>query len=638
MQRSTKLGLAVAAVCMFAVTPAAASAQTVELPEFSAETSFTSTSGTVTLALSGAEIACASATGEGAATSKKKGTIKADLKECKLSGKECHSTGDKAGIILLSGEYQLAGGVNEVPEALTLLSISEVHIECLFLSSTARIRGSVLGQITPTDTSTKTYEIKLRAPEGKQELTEYETESGEAVQPKLEGSVNSGSFKAMTASFNETKLTTGAAVELKASPPLPPLEKIQFTNSNEIVIDHQHNAVPEKAITITEYGAKNSFQWEKAGANIKNWPIMYKQGARIKLEARLSVGNATRAFLLGMIEGQTRIYGESTVNGVALLFSAEFSPAEVKSQLEAHNMYLSTNVVTAGNALSARVGYEEMKIAWRWEVKEVGRANPYRQRLGESKHNLYVVRAEPRTTAAPYLTLLDVDSLGIAKESPSEAQVVAGAWKGFEAATGPAMHLRTYEVATGTIARNGKTLEYWAEVMPGKTLNEQEMPECTATTILELLEKGKGQCGAWALAFGSALAIEGVGSKFLEVKPTVGGFFLVKNWEFAADAGTSGNAEFPYLPEEITDRLGIAGQGDPNPPGAFKNHYIEEVHVEAGPEELYDPSYGTGPYKGANPLKELQEASIAGFCELKSFDCQKTPAALQLKIEPLGTF
>jgi hypothetical protein len=54
-----------------------------------------------------------------------------------------------------------------------------------------------------------------------------------------------------------------------------------------------------------------------------------------------------------------------------------------------------------------------------------------------------------------------------------------------------------------------------------------------------------------------------------------------------------------------------------------------------GAEKLYDPSYGTGPFGGANRLKEYQAASIAGFCglfEAGTFEakCEKVPAALQL--------
>lgn len=74
--------------------------------------------------------------------------------------------------------------------------------------------------------------------------------------------------------------------------------------------------------------------------------------------------------------------------------------------------------------------------------------------------------------------------------------------------------------------------------------------------------------------------------------------------------GSSGNSEYPYqIGLDAIDLSGVPAQGNSNPPGAFRNHFI----VQFG-EKLYDPSYGTGPF--SQPI-EHEKASIDGL--LSSF-------------------
>ena len=72
--------------------------------------------------------------------------------------------------------------------------------------------------------------------------------------------------------------------------------------------------------------------------------------------------------------------------------------------------------------------------------------------------------------------------------------------------------------------------------------------------------------------------------------------------------GLFNGREYPYVKGfDACDQTGVSGQGNPNPPGAFENHYVVKY---AG--RIYDPSYGSGPY--ANNL-EHENASIDGICE-----------------------
>jgi hypothetical protein len=59
--------------------------------------------------------------------------------------------------------------------------------------------------------------------------------------------------------------------------------------------------------------------------------------------------------------------------------------------------------------------------------------------------------------------------------------------------------------------------------------------------------------------------------------------------------GTFPNSLYPYVPGDpgfdAIDQPGVAGQGNPNPPGAFLNHFVLSYGGQ-----IYDPSYGSGPF------------------------------------------
>ena len=83
---------------------------------------------------------------------------------------------------------------------------------------------------------------------------------------------------------------------------------------------------------------------------------------------------------------------------------------------------------------------------------------------------------------------------------------------------------------------------------------------------------------------------------------------LVKNWETAAGPLRPMTRPQNYrllIPSEISPAPGTAGQGNPDPPSIFLNHFIVKWSGQ-----FYDPSYG-GP---AYPTQEAWEnGSLAGF-------------------------
>jgi hypothetical protein len=476
---------------------------------------------------------------------------------------------------------------------------------------------------------------------------------------------------------SEAELAGGTIEWGAAPPPAPRLEQVDFTGNTAVLVDHQKNVTPEKAIKITEFGGADEIEWKspKVGEVTKNWPVVYVRNTKVKLEARFALEAATREFLEKNIEGEPTITGEVMFGGAAITFTKKLTIAEIEAQLAAHKEYLTTGVIESNNALANKVRYESSTIAWKWVVKEKGRANAIEQQLGKSTHNIYTLYAATLAGTTNYLTLLDVATRGIEKEAqpPGEAEAVAGTWKGFSTVEGgvPSVHLRFYNAATGELNTAGIVMRYYFNVVAGKTLTELYKTEieeggrggCPVFFVKELLEKAEGRCGAWALAFQNTLATEGIKSELIGLFVKFGAAgepcfvvnvctMLVKNWAF----GALGAGEFPYEANEMKDAEGAAGQGIKNPSPFFWDHAI----VKAGPAgaaALYDPSYGTGPFLGTeglkekekpsptSVLKEYQTKSIDGFCrptnpatEIKPAKCQKPPAALELSPEAAFEF
>lgn len=430
----------------------------------------------------------------------------------------------------------------------------------------------------------------------------------------------------------------------------PRVEQIDFKNNEAVLVDHTKNSKhgeTEAAKKITQVDGADEIEWKspKAEEVKKNWPVAYVRETKMVLEARLSVEPATQKCLETELEekAKAKLTGETTVGGVAITFTKEWSVEEMKTQFTAHKEFLSTGPIAANNALPNKVFYASMKIKWKFTAKEkVGTI----EGASESTHNLYVAMARVLAGTEIYLTLLEHDTLNIEKEEqpPGETRAIAGTWKAFANTSGqiPTMGIAAYNPENGTyVTHAGTALWYYGESATNKTLAEiisepgSTCPNSSLTATL--LEELRGRCETWARVFQDALATEGVGSELVRIRVKYVGacealgvcWLLVKNWTFGAGNGM----EFPYTTSEVTRRDGVAGQGIKNPPAIFNLHYI----IKAGPSgsaQLYDPSYGVGPFAGTegltggekptvtSVLKEYQKKSVAGSCKF-------TPAALK---------
>jgi hypothetical protein len=448
-------------------------------------------------------------------------------------------------------------------------------------------------------------------------------------------------------------------------PPAPRTEWVDFTNNQNVILDHRKkvthkeieekigsNEVLETAMPIENYEdipgeGEDSVEWKspKSGEVTKDWPIAYAQGATMDLKVRIAVEPATKAFLEESAAEGPLVTGETTVGGVDITFQKSVPLEEVKDQLKEHDKYFETALTTSA-ALPKEVSYEKITIKWKWKIKEKG-AEPVEQTLGTSTHNLYKTYAEAAAGTKFYFTLLALETENIEKESkkPTEAQVVAGIWKGFtfkETEGGEEVlttRVRIYDPADGDI-ETGERLWYYQN-LPSVNENLKEYLRIQSRTVIFaarrntvplLLAALTGECGAWQKAFAKSLKMEGITTyenQILVVKYSNGGSceveetcgMLVDKWEFVTE-----KVGFTYEETQVKDLKGIAGQGVANPLSFFGNHQI----VDYG-GKLYDPSYGTT----ANSELEYQEKSIAGFCEVvgMEYKCSKPPAELVLSFK-----
>ncbi len=434
----------------------------------------------------------------------------------------------------------------------------------------------------------------------------------------------------------------GAVVvtDAQAASPNLKLERVDFKNNYPVTIDHRNNVKGENPLQIQNYGENNEVEYQVSSTAkyTKKWPVVYVRQTVIKLVGQLGVDANAREFLEKKQEGNVTLTGEGTIGGTSVVFKKELTPAEVEKQMKEHNTFLTTGEISANNALPNKVIYELVTITWKWKAKEKGALGPFEQEIGQSKHNFYLTFTQPLSSVTNFLTVLDLDTQGIEKgtavQPPTEAEVIKGIWSQF---TPRQIGLRWYNVETGTLNRGGVVLQYYQnENTVGLTLaqaQESQGTECNAEETQALLEKAQGQCGSWGQILSYALGIEGIKSTTLNAESNFAAgpckgkgtcLLLVKNWEFF---GEGSGEEFPYMWTKIKDLAGIEGQGTQNPPSLFNFHVI--VEAGQGTNKLYDPSYGTGPFEGAERLKKIQQESIAGFCSRTETKCLKATAGAE---------
>jgi hypothetical protein len=260
---------------------------------------------------------------------------------------------------------------------------------------------------------------------------------------------------------------------------------------------------------------------------------------------------------------------------------------------------------------------DQLQLAWTFTLAKQPAVT---RSLGASWHLVYTTLDTPR--APLYLTLLNYSSRR-ARGLSEESAVAAAIWSEF---TDREVRKARLDPLTGRVTPDGPLLTYWHHVTCGPTFCKIDDPPAvvscggsgtTATTTGELLHNLDGQCGSWAHHLIDALAIHGIDSEFVPIRAKSREFFLVKDWTFHAPApgGPCTTAPWSYHLSDLVDELGVAGQGNANPPGGFQNHFL----VRYG-GKYYDPSYGTGPFA---TLLAWEQASVAGYGWAVNSECVK---------------
>ena len=277
---------------------------------------------------------------------------------------------------------------------------------------------------------------------------------------------------------------------------------------------------------------------------------------------------------------------------------------------------------------AAEVGYEDdYELAWEVGFGEAGTADDdLAWNRSSSDHELYLTY---NAEVASYETVFHI-SCTKANGKRTEATIANAIWA---------------EIAGKNVERKGDSeqFKYWNP----RNSTPQTLPGMLRDS------NANGACGVWSEFFITLLDVQfSSGAQISEITPaaTTADGFLVKNWRFSShiqpgpngvmdstvrsddvlvsnviypsfngilDSSPSGDdivvdgvyngSAYPYdVRYDAVDQLGVRGQGNPDPPGGFENHYI----VRYG-GNLYDPSYGTGPFSNA---LEHENASMDGIC------------------------
>jgi hypothetical protein len=208
MRIAKTLGLTIMAVLALSmIASAGASAALPEALVNVAGNTFTATSGAGELTAGELKIKCTSDTGSGSVTGAKTLTAEVHFAKCSILGLPANSLGDAAETILVTGLdgelcYIKKAAPVEVGVFFTLLT--PVHIEIPSLGELVIVTGSVVGKLTPINSS-KTGPYTLEFPK-----TPLQCEGKTA---KLSASQNEGAAKAATEVTTET-VTFAKAIEI----------------------------------------------------------------------------------------------------------------------------------------------------------------------------------------------------------------------------------------------------------------------------------------------------------------------------------------------------------------------------------------------------------------------------------------
>ena len=354
-----------------------------------------------------------------------------------------------------------------------------------------------------------------------------------------------------------------------------------------------------------------------------------------------------------------RSYPISYVRGTNMVVGAKFtvSPALscekalVKAAAASAANLPATNATVSGNSIllpPSKTGRLSDAItclkpmSMHWEVSFDGGGSW--MDAGTSTNTLYVTWARP--VSSPHIhTYFDVGceaAAGVSGTVGENDDVVLGRiWTKFQtksinrASDGRVLTYYGFYDAN----RNG----IWEE---GIDTDRNSPTTCHVTSAAELVRTTNGQCHSWAEFMHQVLCAQGlavVNEKStarvaVNAVPKREAFLAIKNWDkkdsgpwvpSRSDAGMLGTNVLSSLPEHSAqDVAGVSGQGtSPNPPAGFGNHYIIKCA-----DELYDPSYGLGPFE---EYQQYEHAAFDGIIQVSTYGARRI--AFLTELPPSGS-
>jgi hypothetical protein len=176
MKRIRVLGVVLVAVFAFGAVAIASAAKMPEFKPATNEGTSSSASATFTEEKEAFSIKCEKNTGTNAVESGTAGKFTETFNKCKAAGIEtCTGEGQKSGVIVVKGTFMLGLIKLEESGAGIAFLIEPVKFECA--GTKIEVTGCAAGPITPTETATTKFTVKLKATKGKQEPGEFESKA-----------------------------------------------------------------------------------------------------------------------------------------------------------------------------------------------------------------------------------------------------------------------------------------------------------------------------------------------------------------------------------------------------------------------------------------------------------------------------
>ncbi len=340
-------------------------------------------------------------------------------------------------------------------------------------------------------------------------------------------------------------------------------------------------------------------EWE-AGSPGRQYPVGYSIGSTMTAYATLTLDTAWSG---------NPIY-VCAVTSTDVGMWTEWTPATVGDTA------VLVNVNFNNKAFDSVADYNTMNIEWYATVVNpsdpLPDATSIHDDAGMSSNRAYVTYQAPSGPLYETCLKIGCDAAAGTIASATPQAVVNSVWTGFS--------------GLSVSRADGTQLKYW------------HGGAADATDSGGLIKDANGQCGAWAALFVDTLSAQGIsGAQKIYVESTYKddprvsrvpgvnddfyrGLMLVKSWTFPATGTAPADvAPFDYRLAEVTDQTGVAGQGNPNPPGAFYNHFIVEYDSVVNGSTVYnyyDPSYGGSIYSNSSQdvaHAAWEDASLDGF-------------------------